>query len=365
MSMFSKKETVSLQSNQTSKCQPIITIIPKKKFTCVQVFKFSSLLIDWQAASALVEMSHRKIPHHATRKLGLDLNQVTIMLESIPLLQLLSVLHQNSPLQRIASQIHTRRMHKLLHFYTPNAIAFRMFMREHGCIISGSSVSWLIDGFPLTWHPQQMSVYTPRGIAAISVLYLQSLGYTLSSTTQGGYILERCCLLSVTKLSNAQGIQVHIMESENPNPVTPVMNFNNTLTMNYLEPDFLVLLHPTITLLRIGVIRSVLDRPGDKWASQLRQGGYTICQQVDSVPRWVLRMNPQLHLQLGGRKGLIIPITNNALLYPINNYPPPGPRSHQFVIDPSYHQFCARSSCSLPEVQRLALAALHSPHILI
>jgi hypothetical protein len=322
-------------------------------------------LIDGQAARALVEMSHRRIPHRATRQLGLDLNQLVIILESIPLIKLLSVLHNEGPLQHTASQIHTRRMHKLLHFYIPNAIAFRAFMREHGCIISGSSVSWLIEGFPSSWHPQQMSVYTPRGAAVVSVLYLRSLGYAITSRIHHGSFLDKCRLLSVTKLSNAQGVQIHVLESENINPVTPVLNFNSTLIMNYLESDFLVLLHPAITLFRIGVIRSISDRPGDMWASQLRQRGYTICQQADSVPRWVSRMSPGLHPGLGGGKRLIIPITNNSPLCPTNDHPLPSPSSYQFAFDPAYHQFCARSSCSLPEVQKLALAALHSPHILV
>jgi hypothetical protein len=323
------------------------------------------LFIDWQAACALVEMSHQGIPRHANGQLGLDLNHFAIILESIPLIRLLSILHQYVPLRPAASQIHTRRMLKLLHFYVPNAIAFRMFMREHGCIISGSAVSWLIDGFPSTWYPQQMSMYAPRGAAIALVLYLQSLGYAAWSTTCGGYILDRCHLLSVTKLRNAQGVQIHVLESENLNPVTPVIHFNSTLIMNYLEPDFLVLLHPAITLLRIGVIRSISDRPGDKWAIQMRQKGYTICQQSDSVPRWLSQMKPGLHLGLGDRRHLIIPINNNALLSPTNDLPSPGPPSSQFAMDPSYHRFCARSSCSLPEVQKLAVAALHSPHILI
>jgi hypothetical protein len=255
-------------------------------------------------------------------------------------------------------------MHMLLRRYVPNPFEFRGFMREQNCVLSGLAVLWLIEGFPTSWRPTYITLWVPNGAIHDVKCYLQGLGYKQSDWQPKS---RKSGSNSMIKYINEEAVEISVVESTSVNPIVPVTRFSLTIQMNYLEPDFLVLLYPALIFARVCVVQNITCRYPPNWMIPLNRRGWTFCQQGDWVPNWVSRSNIVFPGEKRDRRTLIVPMTRDCILLPSNRLPrfdvyPTSPR--EFPFDPSCHQFCAPHHHDLQETYKLALAALHSPHIL-
>jgi hypothetical protein len=252
----------------------------------------------------------------------------------------------------------------LLWHYVPNPSEFRAFMREHNCVISGLAVLWLIEGLPSHWHPHSMNIWIPNGATHHVEKYLQTLGY---EGWDWALLSRKSGFKSITKYINEYEDQIWIMESTTLNPIMPITRLQTTVQMNYLEPDFLVSFYPALTLGKVCVVQNLWNLAPPRWLQRQHHRGYIICQQLDWIPNWIKRLNLKFPREKGDRRKFIVPITRDSSLPPSNGLPrflDMYPHPHEFPFDPTCHLFCASSHQNMPESHKLALAALHSPHVL-
>jgi len=266
-------------------------------------------------------------------------------------------------LREAATTIHIHHVRMLLRHYAPNPSEFHGFMREQNCVISGLAVLWLIEGIPSIWHPSAMHLWIPNRATRYVEDHLHGLGY---EGWDWKSMPSRSGIKSITRCINKKEAQIWTVESPSVNPIMPVTRLQTTLLMNYLKPDFLVLFYPALTLAKVNVVLNLWDQQPPRWLWGLSRCGYTICQQRDWMPNWVSRLNIVFPQEKGDRRKFIAPITCDSILLPSNGLPrfDIDPHPCEFPFDPSCHQFCICPSCRLPENHKLALASLHSPHIL-
>jgi hypothetical protein len=239
-------------------------------------------------------------------------------------------------------------------------------MRNHNCVVSGSSVLWLIEGFSTHWHPHDLDVYVPEGKVDTVVQYFLQMGYIVDACHTGlhKYFLDGY-LSSVTKLKNtSMDVAVDILESASDQAVMPVLYFHSTIVMNWMDADHLALLYPATTLAKVGVVQDDVDSYDDGWIAKYQDRGYRLCHETTVVPRFVINSIHTLHQYLGHRRCLVVGITGQSDrcaamnsfigledLYHLQN---------RFLIDPSYHRYCGSDTCELTEAEKHVLCMLHA-----
>lgn len=152
----------------------------------------------------------------------------------------------------------THLVHRLFARYLPNPRQFRAQMQKNNCIISGSTVLWLLEGCSDRWQPHDLDIYTPKGNAKHIIQYLLEQGFKIRSITEDSssfmdYFEQKTSLLSVTKMTHAiTGAKVDVLESNSRSAVRPLLNFHSTLVMNYIDQDTIVSFYAAMTYDKTG-----------------------------------------------------------------------------------------------------------------
>lgn len=138
--------------------------------------------------------------------------------------------------------------HLVKKFISPYISPPKLFllMRKTWSVLSGSSVLWLLDGFPTRWTPKDLDVYCPLGSREYVVKFWKHEGYTV--TYHGNVYVnpeyphrgrQMSSLRTITKLERGKQ-RIDVLESRSSSAVEPIHFFHSTVVMNFISADFIV-----------------------------------------------------------------------------------------------------------------------------
>jgi hypothetical protein len=228
------------------------------------------------------------------------LDLLLLVTDHLPLRDIISLLHTSRATGQYAAHVYIRRVHQMLAHYVINPYEFRCAMNEHQCVISGSAVVWMIQGFPTNWKPNDLDIYTPRGKSEEMICYLNHLGYKIpnqqtdSPRTKIRRLFEYH-LHTVTTLMNTEfGTTIDVLESKSESAVKPITYLHGTLVQNYVEANSIVSFYPALTFMGMGTLaRRSVDSNG-QWVSKYRERGFTIYRGANASGRYVSYVCPLL-----------------------------------------------------------------------
>jgi hypothetical protein len=244
----------------------------------------------------------------------------------LPLQDILSLLQASKQIQSFARYVYVRQYHRLLSTYVDIPYQFRELIGRHRSIISGSAVVWLIEGFPSSWTPGDLDIYTPKGESKPVINYLVAQGYRkvplvdIPEEDDDPFQQFNWHTFHLTHLYHPKlETRIEIFESETGDPTRSILYSRGTHTMNFLSWNTLVSLYPKMTLNKKGVVTYTPLDPYNDWIWRWRRRRYRLKNgYVVTQPNILLHLHPLRRRWIGDSHSLVLqfdtPIVNHLVL---------------------------------------------------
>jgi hypothetical protein len=142
------------------------------------------------------------------------------------------------------------RFKSLLRTYVGfDVLAFRSLMIDVGAAISGSSVVWMLS--PWGWNPGNLNMVVPRGKTELILNYFGALGYSQSTVD-----IDNVALLAISCVYHLRRSDalVIVLESKNGHIIHPVTCSLNSVQMNMMTPDEIIIFYPKMTTENLAMV---------------------------------------------------------------------------------------------------------------
>jgi hypothetical protein len=130
-----------------------------------------------------------------------------------------------------------------------DVLSFRHLMLEVGAVIVGSAVVWMLS--PVDRVPNNLNIVVPNGSATAIINYFSLLGYSTSLTE-----IDNVAFMAVTRVYHLHRghLLVIVVESFNQHIIHLVTCTLNSMQMNIMTPDEIIIFYPEMTLEKVGMI---------------------------------------------------------------------------------------------------------------
>jgi len=167
-----------------------------------------------------------------------------LVLEHLPFEDLVLYSQTGSGPRQLVKTTLRLRFNSLVRSYVGiEVLGFRCLLLEVGAVIAGSSVTWMLS--PWGWNPCNLNMIVPRGKTDKITAYFTDIGYSQSSVD-----VDNVALLAVYRVLHLRRGKelVIIVESKNGHVIHPVTCTLNTVQMNIMTPDEIIIFYPELTL---------------------------------------------------------------------------------------------------------------------
>jgi hypothetical protein len=215
-------------------------------------------------------------------------------------------------------------------------------MRQTDSIVSGSSIVWLLDGFPEKWSPGDLDVYCPPGEGPKLIEFLQTQGYAMdpSYSPHDSSFFKNAKLLSATAMKNGN-LKIDVLETATFSTLQSVLWYHSTVVMNYISWNEIAVLYPALTLQeRSAIVQDATEQRGVAWIAKYKSRLYGIHYSWD-LPRGVHECCPDILRTNRDRHALIIQFDDEV------STRPPLLESWNFMGGLQVHARCTSQRCML------------------
>ncbi|KZT33745.1 hypothetical protein SISSUDRAFT_1065888 [Sistotremastrum suecicum HHB10207 ss-3] len=197
-------------------------------------------------------------------------------------------------------------LNRILGPYVDDPHTLRDLMRRHKSVVSGSSALDLIMNDRI-WSPNDLDIFCPKGSGETLMDHLiNSEGYEVRipewdevkdaeyedlKAVHYIYRLEKPLETKKPSRSTSSArrreirepptIKIDIIESTTSSALKPLTFFRNTLCMNFLSADYLIVLYPILTFQRQGILQ-IWGAHDSSIGPKYRARGYTLYTKVNT-----------------------------------------------------------------------------------
>ena len=155
-----------------------------------------------------------------------------------------------------ATTLRSRYLHLLRIFFDDDVLLFDALLDRHACIVSGS-LALLFMLWTEPWEPGDLDVYV-SGPSYSEFINSFELTFPFMTCTgrprrrDGKYNSTK--ILALRQYMSPDGKKIDIIQSVDPNPAAPLVQFWTSLVINFIAPHAAVCGYPKTTLQRQGLV---------------------------------------------------------------------------------------------------------------
>jgi hypothetical protein len=182
----------------------------------------------------------------------------------------------------------------LFRLFIPAPHDLLYMMCQTDSIVSGSSVVWLLDGFPESWSPGDLDVYCRPGEGPKLVEFLQTQGYVTdpSPSPHDSSFFRNAKLSSATVMKNGN-LKIDVLEAATLSTLDSVLWYHSTVVMNYISWNEIAVLYPALTLEKSAIVQDATAQRGVGWMAKYKQRLYAMDYSWD-LPKGVHECCPHI-----------------------------------------------------------------------
>jgi hypothetical protein len=218
-------------------------------------------------------------------------------------------------------------------------------MRQTDTIVSGSSIVWLLDGFPGSWSPGDLDVYCPPGEGPKLIEFFQTQGYVTdpSHSPNDSSFFKNSKLSSATVMKDGN-LKIDVLETATVSTLDSVLWYHSTVVMNYISWNEIAVLYPALTLQKLAIVQDATTQRGDAWIAKYEGRSYVMYYSWDLLSG-VLECCPSILRTNRDRYTLIIEFDDWV------STRPPLLESWNFMGGFQAHARCTPQRCMLKYLQ--------------